>query len=261
MQIEFSNIILIALAIPCACSFGYLVFSLVALERFHRQRKRTGTDRDFSPPVTLFKPVCGLDPEMLVNLRSFCRQDYPEYQVIFGLQDQNDPALEIIRQVIKEHPDVDIRYVVNPMRYGSNHKVSNLINMYPGAKHEYLLIADSDMQVPNDYLTKVMAPFAEASVGAVTCVYSGAARGGITSHLNAMFINEWFLPSVLISEIIQKTRFCLGATMVVRRGILEQVGGFSALKDFLADDYMLGQLVSDAGYGSPSGTVFRTASA
>ena len=248
MQIEFINIFNIAVALICLCSIGYLVFALFAVERFNHKRKQSKKPNDFQPSVTVLKPIYGLDPELTENLRSFCEQDYPEYQIIFGLHDKDDPAIPIIENVIKEFSDIDVSYIIDSRIYGANHKVSNLINLYPTAKHGYLLIADSDMRVPDNYLSDVMAPFADTNVGAVTCLYSGSARGKLASSLNAMFINEWFLPSVLISRIIQPVKFCLGATMIVRRDLLDKIGGFKSLSDYLADDYMLGKMISDLGY-------------
>jgi ceramide glucosyltransferase len=248
MQIEFLTIFNIAVALICLSSFGYLVFALFAVERFHHKRKKSSTATDFQPAVTILKPIYGLDPELADNLRSFCQQDYPKYQIIFALHNSNDPALPIIKKVIKEFKKVDVSYVVDSHIYGTNRKVSNLINAHKTAKHEYILIADSDMRVPTNYLSEVMSPFADAEVGAVTCLYSGSARGKLASTLNAMFINEWFLPSVLISRILQPVKFCLGATMIVRRDLLNKIGGFKALSNYLADDYMLGKLVSDLGY-------------
>ena len=248
MQFEFFNIFNIFVIFLCLCSLGYLGFALIALELFNLKRKKISASSDFQPAVTVLKPVYGLDPEMLDNLRSFCRQDYPEYQIIFGVHDKKDPAIPLIEKVIKEFKKVDISYVVNSKIYGANHKVSNLINMYPTAKYDYLLVADSDMRVPSDYLANVMPAFSDSEVGAVTCLYAGTAVGKIASSLNAMFINSWFLPSVLISKLIEPIKYCLGATMVVRRDLLEKVGGFKALSNYLADDYMLGKLVSDLGY-------------
>lgn len=248
MQTEFFNIFNISVIFICLCSVGYLVFALFAVELFNHKRKKATTSTDALPPVTILKPVYGLDPEMLNNLRSFCQQDYPEYQIIFGLHDKNDRAIPLIEKVKKEFKNVDISYIVNSKIHGANHKVSNLINIYPSAKYDYLLIADSDMRVPSNYLSNVMSAFSDPDVGAVTCLYSGSARGKIASSLNAMFINEWFLPSVLISKILQPIKYCLGATMIVRRNLLDEIGGFKALSDYLADDYMLGKLVSDLGY-------------
>ena len=229
-------------------SLGYLIFAALCVEKFHRIRKDSFISPAFQPPVTIFKPVFGLGPEMRENLRSFCVQDYPEYQIIYGLHDENDPAISIIREIMADYPGQDIELVVDNRLHGSNYKVSNLVNMFGHAKHGILLIADDDMRVSGNYLNAVVSPFADHKIGAVTCLYSGSPRGGIVSSLNAMFVNEWFLPSVLISHALKNDKFCFGATMAVRREILEQIGGFDALVDYLADDYMLGKLVADHGH-------------
>jgi ceramide glucosyltransferase len=248
MQFEFFNIFNISVILICLCSAGYLIFAIFAVEHFNLKRKNSETKTDFQPAVTILKPVYGLDPEMAENLRSFCQQDYPNYQIIFGLHDKNDPALPVIKKIIKEFKEIDVSFIVDSKLHGANHKVSNLINMTPTAKHDYFLIADSDMRVPENYLSNVMAPFSDETIGAVTCLYSGSARGKIASSLNAMFINEWFFPSVLISKFLQPIKYCLGATMIVRRNIMNELGGFKALSSYLADDYMLGKLVTDLGY-------------
>jgi len=248
MQIEFFNFFNLSVALICLCSAGYLAFALFAVERFNYKRKRSNSVNDFQPPVTLLKPIYGLDAELIKNLRSFCQQDYPVYQIVFGLHSNKDLALPIVKKIIKEFKNIDVSYIVDSRIYGCNHKVSNLINMYPTAKHDYLLVADSDMRVPTNYLSELMSPFADSTVGAVTSLYSGSARGKLASSLNAMFINEWFLPSVLISRILQPIKFCLGATMIVRRDLLKEIGGFKSLSNYLADDYMLGKLISDLGY-------------
>ena len=248
MQIELLDIIYIFITLICLASVGYLIVAIVAVEIFNRKRKLLDKAETFSPPVTILKPIYGLDPEMEENLRSFCKQDYPVYQIIFGLQDKNDPAIPIIKKIIEEFKHIDVSYIVDQRLYGSNHKVSNLINMYPKAKYDYLLIADSDMRVSQNYLANVMAPFADKTVGAVTCLYSGSARGKLASKLNSMFINEWFFPSVLISRFLSPIKYCLGATMIVRRTVLDNMGGFKTLSDYLADDYMLGKYVVEQGY-------------
>lgn len=248
MQTEFFNIFNISVIFICLCSAGYLVFALFSLELFNLKRKKAIALNNFQPAVTILKPIYGLDPELTENLRSFCQQNYPEYQIIFGLHDKDDLAIPVIEKVINEFKDIDISFIVDSQLHGANRKVSNLINMTATAKHDYLLIADSDMRVPDNYLASVMSPFFDENVGAVTCLYSGSARGKIASSLNAMFINEWFFPSVLISKILQPIKYCLGATMIVRRKLLNEIGGFDALSNYLADDYMLGKLISDLGY-------------
>lgn len=230
-----------------ALSFGYLIFAYFCLGRLNRTSEHPPVS-SFQPPVTIFKPVCGLDSETEANLRSFCEQDYPEFQIIFGLRDINDPAIPIIRKIIASYPELDTTLIIDQQLHGSNYKVSNLINMYKHAKHDVFLIADDDMRVTRDYLNAVVSPLADNEVGIVTCLYSGSPRGRIVSALNAMFINEWFLPSVLISEALNKSQYCFGATMVIRREVLELIGGFDSLANYLADDYMLGKLVMDHGY-------------
>ena len=248
MQIEFFIFFELCIALVCLCSAGYLAFALFAVERFNYKRKTSISTINFQPSVSILKPIYGLDVELIKNIRSFCQQDYPDYQIIFGLHSKDDPAFPIVKKIIKEFKKLDVTYVLDSRLYGSNYKVSNLINMYPTAKHDYLLVADSDMRVSPNYLSDLMSPFADSSVGAVTSLYSGSARGKLASSLNAMFINEWFLPSVLISKILQPIKFCLGATMIVRRDLLKKIGGFKSLSNYLADDYMLGKLISDLGY-------------
>lgn len=249
-----SNINLITIVSYCSVaiyigSLFYLFMSIFQVLRHKTKRASLTPDKDLKQePATLLKPVYGLDAEMLENLRSFCRQDYSEYQIIFGVQKPDDPAIPVIEQIIDEFPELDLELVIDQRLYGSNHKISNLINMLGKAKYDFLVISDSDMRVKKDYLKRVIAPFANKKIGAVTCLYSGSSTGNIASTLNAMFINQWFLPSVLISNSIQETRFCLGATMAVRRSIVDEMGGFEALKDHLADDYMLGKYVTDQGY-------------
>ena len=227
------------------CSIFYVAFAMWQLLRFGR---RVRDESAQAPPVTILKPVCGLDPDLYENLRSFCEQDYPEYQVIFGASSRADPAVPVIEKLVRSLPEKDLSLVIDDSLIGTNRKVSNLANMYQLVKHEVLVIADSDMLVGPDYLREITAPLQDQRVGAVTCLYTGIPRGGLASSLGAAFINEWFLPSVLVARSLGDINFCFGSTMVVRREILEQLGGFARFSSLLADDYMLGRLVSNAGY-------------
>lgn len=234
------------MVLATAASLGYAAFSIACIKRFRRDlRRHAGGCR---PPITVLKPVHGMDSQLYDNLRSFCEQDYPEYQVIFAAADQNDPAVAVVRRVIEALPERDLSLVVNNREIGSNRKISNVANAYALAKHDLIVIADSDMRVGPDYLTQVAAGFEEKGVGAVTCLYVGAPSGGLASRLGSMFINESFLPSVLVALRLQDLKFCFGATMAMRRQALDDIGGFEALASYLADDYMLGKLVSDRGY-------------
>lgn len=202
----------------------------------------------FLPPVTILKPVCGLDESLYENLRSFCCQSYPVYQVIFGVRDAADLAIPTIERLIQELKNVDITLVVDGNIAGDNLKASNLANMAPAAKYDLLFVADSDMRVDDAYLAAVVAPFADPQVGAVTCLYKASAAQNWPSRLASMFINEWFLPSVLVSARLRDIRFCFGATMAVRRPLLEMIGGFQVIAEYLADDHMLGKLISERGF-------------
>jgi ceramide glucosyltransferase len=226
-------------------SILYLILALWAVRAFGRLRSASGA---FDRPVTILKPVCGLDPGLYGNLRSFCDQDYREFQVIFGVRDADDPAIAVVERVIRDFPDHDLSLVVDERVIGTNLKVSNLANMHGQVKHDILIVADSDMRVDRGYLKAVTAPFQDPQVGAVTCLYRGSPAGGLPSVLGSMFINDWFLPSVLAALSFHPMRFCFGATMAVRRAALEEIGGFSALASHIADDYMLGRLVTDCGY-------------
>lgn len=196
----------------------------------------------------MLKPVCGLEQGLYENLRSFCVQDYPTFEIIFGIADPDDPAREIIERLIAEFPGDRLHLCVDPATLGANRKVSNLANAYRNARYDYLLIADSDMRVGPDYLTTAMAAFADPRVGAVTCLYTGVSSGGAASDLGALFINEWFLPSALVANALRPIRYCFGATMGVRRDLLERIGGLGRLSSTLADDHVLGKLIAELGY-------------
>jgi ceramide glucosyltransferase len=229
-----------------AASVAYLGVAVRSVARFRFGRDSAAPARR-APPVTILKPVCGLDGDLEDNLRSFCRQDYPVYQVVFGVRDALDPAVPIVRRVIAAFPDGDLSLVVDSRISGANPKVSNLIAMSEHARHELLVVADSDMRVGPGYLSAVASAFDDPAVGAATCLYDGSAAGGLASILGTMFINDWFLPSVLVALESQELEFCFGATMAVKKGVLASIGGLDRLVTYLADDYMLGHLVSRKG--------------
>jgi ceramide glucosyltransferase len=226
------------------------LYMLLATERVLRYRAKLAASAPsrHQPPLTLLKPLCGAELELAENLRSFCFQDYADWQIVFGVADADDPAIPVVRALQAEFPDRDIDLVIDPRVIGENRKVSNLHNMLAAAKHDILVISDSDMRVRPDYLRRVAAPFAADDVGAVTCLYAGNPKGGVASHIGAMFINDWFLPSSLIPMMTGELAFCFGATMAVRRTVLQRFGGFARLADHIADDYMLGHRTAEQGY-------------
>ena len=226
---------------------AYLITAIFGVWQFRRIHERAPRHVAAGPGVTVLKPLCGDEVELLENLRSFCDQDYPDFQVIFGLSSDKDPAILKVKELMGEFQEHDISLVVDERVHGSNLKISNLLNMLDHAKHDILVIADSDMRVERDYLQIVAATFDDPCVSAATCLYSGSARGGLPSTLGAMFINDWFFPSALIPALRDKLTYCFGATMAARRGAIENIGGFGALANILADDYMLGNFVHRQG--------------
>lgn len=226
---------------------AYLITAIFGVWQFRRIHEGAPRHVAAGPGVTVLKPLCGDEVELLENLRSFCDQDYPDFQVIFGLSSDKDPAILKVKQLMGEFQEHDISLVVDERVHGSNLKISNLLNMLHHAKHDILVVADSDMRVERDYLQVVAATFDDPCVSAATCLYSGTARGGLPSTLGAMFINDWFFPSALIPALRDKLTYCFGATMAARRGAIENIGGFGALANILADDYMLGNFVHRQG--------------
>jgi len=205
-----------------------------------------------APPVSILKPLHGEDAALGKNLRSFCRQDYPAFQLVFGVADAGDPAVAVVQALMAEYPARDIALIADSRRRGANFKIANLANMLPAARHPILVIADSDMRVGPSYLAEVVAPLLEGgpkpAAGLVTCLYRGVSTGGLWSDLGSLHINHGFLPQAVVAERLGLGAGCFGATMALTRATLEAVGGFEGLVDTLADDHELGQAVRRAGH-------------
>ncbi len=201
------------------------------------------------PPVTILKPLHGDEPLLEQALASNFEQDYPEFQLVFGLQDPADPAIAVLDRLRERFPYVPVDLVIDPTPHGANRKIGNLINMLPRARHDTLVIADSDMHVAPGYLRSLVSALAAPGAGVVTTIYTGyAAHDAMAGQLGAAQINYAFLPGVLLSRRLGR-RDCLGATMALTRDTFDRVGGFEALKDHLADDGMLGNHVRAIGLG------------
>jgi ceramide glucosyltransferase len=200
-----------------------------------------------APAVTILKPLCGDEHELYECLRSFCDQDYPKFQIVFGVADGADPAAEVVSRLQREFPRLDLKLVVDRRQHGSSRKVSNLMNMMPLAQHDFLVISDSDVRVPRNYLSRIVPPLLDPDVGIVTCPYRGVPRSGLWSLLGSMFINDWFIPSVRVAALSGSRAFAFGVTIALRRQVLASIGGFGAIANQLADDYRLGQLTRARG--------------
>jgi len=197
--------------------------------------------------ASVLKPLCDAEPRLYENLATLCRQSCTGYQLVFGVRDLADPAIGVVRQLQRDFPAVDITLVIDPRVHGSNLKVSNLINLAAQARHDLLVVADSDIAVPPHYLADVTAPLADAGVGIVTCLYRGRPVDGFWARIGAQFIDDWFAPSVRIAHAGGSRRFAFGATIALRRESLVAIGGFASLSDRLADDFWLGELTRQRG--------------
>jgi ceramide glucosyltransferase len=231
-------------------SIGYYLMCLLAAAIFLQQRKTSsaGGSPEVTSPVSILKPLKGTDPETYESLRSHCLQDYPEYEILFGVKDANDPATQIVDRLKAEFPQRFIRLVVCPANLGANTKVSNLAQMLPNARHKFLIVNDSDIRVQPDYLRRVTMPLADPKVGMVTCLYRGVPAGTLGSRLESLGISTDFSAGVLVARLVEGgIRFGLGSTLALRRHDLEAIGGFQAFVDYLADDYEIGRRITARG--------------
>ena len=226
-------------------SSAYALLTLLAL--WYRRREPVHQPRPDGPAVTILKPLCGAEPGLYTNLRSFCEQNYSCYQLVFGVRDSSDPALAVAQRLAAEFPHLTINIVVNAQQHGSNRKVSNLINMLACARHDVLVIADSDALVDPDYLATVTAPLHDESTGLVTCLYHSLPAETPWSRLGAMYVNEWYIPSVLLARLFGNREFASGQTLCLRRETLAAIGGLKSIAHHLADDYKLGAAVRSIG--------------
>ncbi len=202
------------------------------------------------PPVSVLKPLHGAEPGLYENLRSFADQDYPLFQIVLGVRDRADAALPVARALIRNRPLDDIELVVDARVAGSNLKVANLENMLPAARHGIIVLADSDMRVGRDYLGIVTAPLANPGTGIATCLYKAVPTGGLWSQLAALYINFGFLPSAVLGDALGIGGGCFGATIALRRAVLERIGGFACVRNELADDHRIGDAVRQLGLAS-----------
>jgi ceramide glucosyltransferase len=237
------------LAVAGAVSgIAYYALCLWSAARFVQPRKAADNSVRAAEAVSILKPLSGTDPEMYESFRSHCLQDYPEYEIIFGVSDANDPAIQLVQQLKAEFPQRPIRLMVCPERLGSNTKVSNLAQMARQARHEYIIVNDSDIRVEPDYLRRVLAPLTDSEVGLVTCLYRGIANATLGSRLESLGISTDFAAGVLVAQTVENgIRFGLGSTLAFRRRDLQAIGGFEALVDYLADDYQIGSRIAALG--------------
>jgi ceramide glucosyltransferase len=245
------RLVQVVAAFGAICSSLYCLLCLWSASAFLRRRRAAGQvslGANALPSVSILKPLKGTDPEIYQSFRSHCVQDYPEYEIIFGVNDPNDPAVTSVRQLQSEFPAQNIRLIVCHKILGSNVKVSNLVQMLAEARYQYLLVNDSDIRVEADYLRRVMAPLTNPKVGMVTCLYRGVAAATLSSRIESLGISTDFCAGVLAARQLEGgLKFGLGSTMAFRRDDLEKIGGFESFADYLADDYELGRRLAGLG--------------
>jgi ceramide glucosyltransferase len=228
------------------CGMGYYALCLWGARAFRRDSRKSPAP--FTPPVSILKPLRGVDPAMYESFRSHCLQDYPEYELIFGVAEADDPAVEAVDRLAKEFPGLKIRLVQCPEILGTNRKASNIVQMLPHARYGHILINDSDIFVPPNYLKRIMGNFERSEVGMVTALYRGIATETLGSKLEAIGISTDFFAGVLAARQVENgIHFALGSTLAISAQALEKIGGIAPLVDYLADDYEMGKRTSKAG--------------
>lgn len=246
MHTAFYALRLLVLVLAAA-PFGFYLLSIASAVSFFR-RRQPAADDSFTPPVSILKPCRGLDREVYENFASFCRQRYPQYEILFAVADPQDPVVPVIERLIREFPAVPIRLIHDIPAVGANGKVNKLIRLSAEARYDLLVINDSDVRVTPEYLQRVAAPFRDPQVGAATAMYRAETNGSLGAELEAVGITSEFHAGVLSAWRLEGVKFALGATMACTRKALEAIGGFESLADYHSDDYELGSRIAARGY-------------
>ncbi len=232
------------LVLPVIFGSVFALLSAWAAWRVLVRQRDNGSS--FTPPLTVLKPLHGLEPGLADNIESFCRQDYPQYQLVLSVQHSNDPAIPLLRSFERDYPDL-VTVVIKDRPPTLNGKVQNLIDAVPAARHDYLVISDSDVRAPRDYLMKIVQPLADSHVGYACTLYRAVDATRWYDKLELLGMNLDFVPGVLFAYWSKAAPFCLGATVAFRRVDLEAVGGMTALADYLVEDQELGRRITATG--------------
>ncbi len=225
---------------------AYYLVAILAAFRFFRKEKKKRLP-DFCPPVSILKPVHGVDFASFENFSSFCRQDYEDYEILYCVNEMSDPAVPIIQNVMAEFPQRKIRILSGAAQYGTNRKVNNLVLLTKEAQHEFLVQSDGDVRVGPNYLREVLAPFVDPSVGVVSCFYRGVAQPSLAAELEAVGAASDFFAGALVADWMEGVTFALGASVATTKGWLAKIGGYESFANDLADDYEIGNRVHKAG--------------
>ncbi|HEX4664794.1 MAG TPA: bacteriohopanetetrol glucosamine biosynthesis glycosyltransferase HpnI [Terriglobales bacterium] len=228
-------------------STAYLLLVVAGVLRFASRRRELLSAPKYTPPVSLLKPVHGLEPKLEENLESFFRQDYPDFELIFCARATSDPGLQIAQRLAQKYPSVKVRILTCGEPPWTNAKLYSLEKMWKQAAHDLLVISDSDVRATPDYLREIIKPFASPKVGMTTCIFRGIPAGGFWTELEAIGFSVEMTGGVVVADLLEGMKFALGPTMVVRRACVEALGGFGFMADYCADDYILGNRVAESG--------------
>jgi len=241
-----------ALVVLAVAPFVYYVVAVIAAGKFFGapDTARREPSPAFAPPISILKPIRGLDRETYENYASFCRQDYPEFEILFCVTDESEPAVPVIEKLARDFPACRIRLLVGSEPVGASDKVNKLCRMAREAQHDIIIVTDSDVRVDPDFLRKIVAPFQDPKAGGVTCLYYGLTDGSFAADLEAIGNTADFAPGVLVAWLGagRKVDFMLGAVMATAKQRLAEIGGFEAIADYLCDDYELGNRIAAKGY-------------
>jgi ceramide glucosyltransferase len=226
--------------------YGLAIFS--SLRFFLATPAKADETGGFLPPVSNLKPVRGLDPEAYENFASFCRQDYPDYEVLFCVGDTSDPVFPVLQQLVRDFPERQIRIVIGSGRIATNDKVAKLARLVEEASHEYLVISDSDVRVGPDYLRNVIAPLANPKIGATTCLYVPIEESTWVQRLQDVGMASDFYPGIFVAKQLDGVKFALGPTIATTRARLQAFGGYESIENRPADDLLVGRLIAEQGY-------------
>lgn len=226
----------------------FIYYLLVLYSTWRMFRERAGAAGDFTPPVSILKPVRGIDPEAYENFASFCRQDYPDYELVFCVGSDDEQAINAIEQLKRDFPERQIRLLFGPRRRAVNDKVAKLGRLVAEAKYEHLAISDSDVRVRPDYLRSVMAPLADPKVGGLTCFYGSIRDDTFADKLQTMGMFSDFYAGIIVARQLDGVKFALGQTIVTKRALIAGFGGYQQLENRPGDDLLVGRLVAEQGY-------------
>ena len=232
-----------ALLLVALAPFGYYIVAIIAARRFFAKRAIPLAE-DFTPPLSILKPIYGLDRETYENYASFCRQDYPGFEILFCVSDDRDPAIPVIQKIIVDFPERSIRLLVGSEPLGASDKVNKLCRMVREARHEIVIVTDSDVRVEPGFLRAIAAAFRDPEAGGVTCLYRGLTDGSFAAGLEAMGNSTDFAAGVLVNWLGGKIDFMLGAVMATTKKNLVEIGGFESLVDYFCDDFELGNRIA-----------------